>query len=365
MPADGRTVSVLFDGRRLTTARELRGLMKVQLARSVHVTPAAIGQFENGVTRPGQAMVGRLALALQVPAGFFVGDRVGHRVEEADAHFRTLRSVSKVQRLRELARIGLLAEFVDWLEGRVRLPDVSLAEQGDADAIEAVAASIRRHWALGDGPIVSMVRLLEASGVVVTRLTGETSAVDAYSAWIGSRPFVVLNDNKGDPYRSRFDAAHELGHLSLHRGVTGPSRTIEQEADRFASELLLPRTPMLQELPRRLDWPAWFVLKRRWNVSVAALLRRARDLGVLSHDTATRAWMQLGRYGWRTEEPSMGLEPERPEVLSRALGLVLESEPEAEHDLGARLRLGVGDLAMVTGIPTDQRPEVIIEPTDA
>ncbi|MEK2654790.1 ImmA/IrrE family metallo-endopeptidase [Pseudomonas aeruginosa] len=45
----------------------------------------------------------------------------------------------------------------------------------------------------------------------------ETSQVNAFSCWRrGVTPFVFLNTQKSAE-ASRFDAAHELGHLVLHR----------------------------------------------------------------------------------------------------------------------------------------------------
>lgn len=362
MPGDPLTARTLFDGERLTIARELRGLLKVDVAGLAGVTPAAIGQYENGTTRPSVAMVGKLAMALQVPYDFFVGDRNAYHVSEDEAHFRSLRSVSKRQRLQELARVGLLAEFTRMLEAKVRLPDVRLPPMRTpvvSEDLERAAEQLRSDWGLGTGPIAHVVRLLEGAGAVVVRLSPGTSGVDAFSCWVETRPYVVLNQDKGDPYRSRFDAAHELGHLLLHRREEPGTKRVESQANRFGSAFLMPRAAILRELPRRHDWPAWFALKGRWNVSVAALLHRAHDLGTITDDGYRRAMVQMTMNRWRSSEPSVGLQPETPELLSRAVTLIGSATSASIEELVQDLRLGMDDIEAITGVTLeDRRPRV-------
>ncbi|WP_439333717.1 ImmA/IrrE family metallo-endopeptidase [Staphylococcus warneri] len=71
--------------------------------------------------------------------------------------------------------------------------------------------------------------------------------VDAYSFWSNINiPFIILGSNKGVAVRRNFDIAHELGHLILHRNIqfdmlsNEEYKDLENEADIFASELLLP-----------------------------------------------------------------------------------------------------------------------------
>lgn len=362
MPGDPLIARTLFDGDRLTIARELRGHLKVDLAGLTGVTPAAIGQYENGTTRPSVAMVAKLAIALRVPYEFFIRDRAAQRVTEDEAHFRSLRSVSKRQRLRELARLGVLAEFVRILETKVWLPEVRLPGIEAplvSEDIERAADQLRTDWSLGAGPISHAVRLLEGAGAIVVRLSPETAGVDAFSCWVETRPYVVLSQTKGDPYRSRFDAAHELGHLLMHRSEQPATKRVESQANRFASAFLMPRTAIVREFPRRLDWPAWFDLKRRWNVSVAALVHRAYDLGAMTDGLYQRAMVQMTMKGWRTAEPSAGLQSETPELLTRALSLITTETAGSIEQLVEDLRLGMDDVEAITGVVlTDRRPRV-------
>jgi Zn-dependent peptidase ImmA (M78 family)/DNA-binding XRE family transcriptional regulator len=338
-PAELETVRALFDGGRLTQARQLGGFLKADLAARVHLSPAAIGQYEAGVSRPTGPTIGRLALALGVPPGFFATDRPRFSVSEDDVHFRSLRSTSKRDRAKARAQVELLAQVVQTLERKVRLPTVDLPPIArDSSPIDA-ARSVREEWLLGDGPLGNMVGLLERRGVIVARLSAATDELDAFSCWIGERPFVVIVANKEAADRARFDAAHELGHLLLHHDAQPGDPELERAAHAFAAELLAPSASILAMLPRRVDWRALAELKLRWGVSMAMLLRRMRDLGRISDASYRRGMIEMGRLHWRKNEP-VGLgQPEQPELLARAVNLLAQERNYGIQELASDLAL--------------------------
>lgn len=340
MSTNIETARLLFDGARLAQARTYRGLLKGELATDVGVSPAAIGQFESGASRPSGATLARLAMALSVPVAFFAADRPRFELREDDAHFRSLRSTSKRDRSQARTQVEFLAETVALIEQRVRLPEPSIpAMPVDTDPEEA-AREVRRMWGLGEGPISNVVGLLERKGVIVARLPAATDEVDAFSCWIGRRPFVILASNKGAADRSRFDAAHELGHILLHADARPGDPGVEREANRFAAEFLTPASAIARELPRRIDWRALSALKIRWRVAISMLLMRARDLNVISDAAYRRAMVEMSRRGWRKTEPVPLGEPERPEVLGLAMGLLESRKALSGEDVKAALRLG-------------------------
>lgn len=366
MPAD--TVSlgyVLFSGDRLTQARELRGLQKKDLAHQVQLTPAAIGQYERGVTRPRPAVVGRLALALRVPTAFFAGDRPLFMATESQTHFRSLRSTLKRHRAIALARIELVAEVTTALERYVRLPVVAIESRADlpSEQPEAQALALREAWDLGLGPIAHTVRLAENHGAVVVRLWSETRQVDAFSGWLGERPYIVLSDNKGDYARSRFDLAHELGHLLQHHDARPGDATLEREADRFAAAFLMPPQTIVRELPRGLDWRAYLALKARWGVSIASLIRQARNQSVLSEASYKRAMVYMAKMGWRSHEPGPPQVVERPTMLAKASELVRSHRDPELAVLAADVRLSREDLLELLALKgSDERLVVSVKP---
>lgn len=345
MSTDLETARLLFDGQRLAQARQFRGLLKGEVATEVGVTPAAIGQFESEVARPSAVTVSKLALALGVPVAFFTKGRPAFVLREEDAHFRSLRSTSKRDRSQARSQVERLAEVVAALEHRVNLPAVALPDIPMAMPPEEAARQVRSAWGLGDGPIADMVGILERKGVIVARLPAATDEVDAFSCWIGSRPFVILASNKGAADRSRFDAAHELAHVVLHADARPGDPGVEREANHFAAEFLVPAASILLELPRRVDWRALLALKIRWRVAISMLLLRARDLGVISDAAYRRAMMEMNRRGWRKNEPAPLGDPEQPELLGRAMALLGSRRHFTLDDLSAELALGPEGLA--------------------
>jgi Zn-dependent peptidase ImmA (M78 family)/DNA-binding XRE family transcriptional regulator len=310
----------LFDGRRLEHARELKGLLKSELAEALGLSPAAIGQFESGASRPNTGTIIQLASALEVMPEFFVAGRPQIDLAETSVHFRSLRSTAKRERTQARAQVRLLAELVEVLSHKVRLPAVNLPSYPLDTDPEAAANDIRRLWGLGDKPVSDVVRLLETHGIVVVRLEAASEDLDAFSCWVTSdRPFVILTSNKDAADRSRFDAAHELYHLLAHKAAVPGDRQLELDAHRFAAALLMPAAPIRSELPRRLAWTQIAELKLRWGVSMAALVHRAHELGMLTDMSYRRAMMDMTRRKWRKTEPISLGDPERPMLLTKAM----------------------------------------------
>ena len=340
-----------FRPERLVLAREARGLQKKELAERIDLTPSAVSQIELGKIRPAPETLLRLALALRVPPGFFSGPPpVGIAAE--DCHFRRLRSATQTEQRRVRASGALILEVVQELEQLAELPPesiTSLATHAETAAdVEHLAERVRETWGLGLGPISDMVALLEHHGVLPIEVEGHSERLDAFSVWAGGRPVVFLSTQKESASRRRFDAAHELGHLLMHVDVSPGDPALEKEADAFASAFLLPRSTFGAECPRRLSWPHLRELKRRWKVSLAAMVRRAYDLGIYSEATYRRGYMQLNQRGWRESEPE---EPalERPRMLQEVIAL-LEGAGHPRSQIAERVHLHVPDLERLLGL---------------
>src|SRR5690606_31586157 len=157
----------------------------------------------------------RLAIALGVPVEFFQAGR--SPVSLDGAHFRSLRSTSQIERDQALAYGRIATDVVAVLETLVDFPEVDLPEYPvPPDEIAGngpVEAARLARKALLDvsGPVPHVVRLLESHGVLVLVLPEAAERVDAFSVGVHPRPMVFFNPAKGDYWRNRFDAAHELG----------------------------------------------------------------------------------------------------------------------------------------------------------
>lgn len=321
----------LFTGQRLTLARHLAGMRKNELAEHIAKTPTAIASYEVGRSRPSPATVALLCVALSVEPGFFLATPGTERSKPAslEPHYRSLRTTSQIVRNQATAYAWLVHDVAAVFERHVEMPEVDVpAPTGsDNDPSRAVASAkeVRDDWGLGAEPIHHVLRLAENHGVMCVFSPFAIASVDAYSFESGIRPIIILNPLKGDYYRQRWDLAHELGHLVLHRDAEPGSNSVEAEANRFAAEFLLPRQSVLEQLPQRPVWPRLQALKEHWGVSIAALLYRARELGVYSDVTYRNAMQKMSQSGWRRQEPGPHPSIEQPSLLPGALKLLEDS----------------------------------------
>jgi Zn-dependent peptidase ImmA (M78 family)/DNA-binding XRE family transcriptional regulator len=307
-------------GPTLRVARSFAGLTRAELGERVGVTATAVGQLEAGARKPTPGTVESLGAALGFSARF-LGLPLADEVRDEECHLRRRAALSLAVKGRALAHATLFAGLLAHLDATVRRPVEALPEPGEPGepaAIEAAAADCRRLWGLeADLPIPNLTRVLERAGVVVTRLPEGLTGVGAFSR-VGRRLLIVLDDEPSAS-RARLDLAHQAGHVVLHRGVDAGDVALDEEAERFAGALLLPRAGVLDELPRGpWDWEAWLRLKQRWKVSLAALVRRAFDLRVIDVAAYQRAFQQMAARGWTASEPHE-IDDEAPEVVPLAL----------------------------------------------
>jgi Zn-dependent peptidase ImmA (M78 family) len=315
-PAKG--LAKRFTGARLRLARHLRALTQTDLAAIVGVSHQFIGYLEAGAKEPSDVLVRAVGAALGFDVEFFYLPAPDESTDE-ECYFRRRHSTPVAVRNQVLAHTTLFGELLGYLELRLQLPESSLPtiRVANRDQIEHAAERCRMLWALGrDVPIKNVTRVLENAGVAVTRFEGLSEKVDAFSR-IGQPSVIVLNDKA--PSRSRWDLAHECGHLVMHGGMSPETVEAEQEAHYFAGALLMPRAGFVREFPRtrRIDWERLFRLKRRWRVSLAALVRRAFDLDLIDALRYRQAYKYMSMRGWLRDEPDE-VEPEPPELIDVA-----------------------------------------------
>lgn len=324
---------------RLRVARKRRGLNKARLAEAVGLDLRAVTALERGDREPRPETLGRIARALDFPPAFFTGPDL-HEPTAVTASFRSLSRMSAAVREGALAAGAIAFLLNDWIEARFDLPTPDLLDLGREEP-EAAAITLRRHWGLGEAPVRNMVHLLEARGVRVFSLAESSADVDAFSLWREGTPFTFLNTLKSAEH-GRFDAAHELGHLVLHRHGGPQGREAEGEANRFAAAFLMPRGGVLAEAPRLVTPDALVRLKHRWTVSAAALNHRLHALGLVDDGRYRSLCIEIAARGWRTVEP----EPARRETsqLLAKVFAALRDEGVGKAEVARRLHLDEREL---------------------
>lgn len=300
---------------------------------------------------PPDENIVRLSRALTFPVDFFFGPDIDELSDET-ASFRSLSAMTAKERDAALAAGSLAYLFSDWIEQRFDLPKQYLMNLG-LEEPEGAARSLRQKWLLGEQPIKNMLHLLEAKGVRVFSLSENTKTVDAFSAWREDRPYVFLNLKK-TPEHSRFDAAHELGHLVLHKHGGPQGRSAEEEADRFAASFLMPSSDIMAILPRVTALNQIIQAKKRWGVSVAALNYRLHKLGITSDWQYRTFCIQLTERGFREKEP-YGIKYEQSLVWQKVF-TELWKEKLTKKDVAKALNLPYAEVSnLLFGL--DGQPE--------
>lgn len=357
-------VAPLVNPQRLRLARETHGwtqrVLSTELDGLGHpLTSAAISQLETGATRPSPRTLAAIADATGFPVDYFVRRQTD---TEAAGFFRSLRSTPARERSRALARAHLLHDFGVALEHYIDLPDRDIPRwpivNPTSEDIEHVAMRVRRSWGLGAGPIDEVLVEIERHGAIAARVILERSDVDAFSAWFPDRPVVVLGKDKASYVRSRFDAAHELGHLVLHGPEQAGTKEAERQAHDFAASFLMPAASIADRLPASANWGQLMELKATWGVSMGALLYRSKKLGLMGDARYTSAMKYMSAKGWRKEEPGdRASTPEQPRLISSALRLLRREGIELD-DIAAQGALPVPLVREIIDGVTESRRRV-------
>lgn len=310
-----------FTAERLVLARQLRGCTKVDLAKSTDVSVASVTYWEQGKKVPDPERIRRLAQVLDVPMEFFEAPAI-ELPASIDVSFRSLRALSQRDRDRARAAASISSAISIWMEQKFELPPPNVPDLADAPPAIA-AAQLRTHLKLGHDPLPSMIDLLESMGVRCFSLGLEIAKADALSAWVDDVPVVLFNTIKSAE-RGRNDAAHELGHLVLHRHYPAAGEVAETQAIAFAAEFLVPSEMVLRFTPRPLTLNALIDMKRKWGVSAGFMLKRICDNGLLTDWAARALWRQLATSGYRSGEPD-GIQRESSQVLEQVVSHLFQT----------------------------------------
>lgn len=315
MSSDGESVAAPSA---LHLARLVRGMTQAELADRAGLSQAYLSKAEKGDVELDGDRLRAVADALGYPIDFFTQVVAETPAPTACAFPRKRNSVPTSVEKRVRALLDITRRQVEPLLD-ADAPAVTLTRRAaeDEDWISPVemAQTLREDAGVPSGPIVNLTALLEGLGVVVVVRDLGHRRIDALGQWPdGQRPLMLVNST-APADRRRFTLAHELGHSVLH---TGPRPAQEAEADQFAAEMLLPAADGLGLFDSQLDLARLAELKGEWGMSMAALARRAWDLGRISDYRYRQLNIELSSAGYRTREP-VALAAEAPTLLGRCL----------------------------------------------
>ncbi len=349
-----------FTPMRLTQAREARGLSLTVLAELCDISRQSISNYENGKQSPTYSILERIAGKLNLPIEFFL--RPYQSRDNDRIFFRALSAATKQARTRAKRRlewfeeiIDYLKKFIDFLPANIPNYDIGRTPNNlNNNDIERIAQNCRREWGLGDGPIPNVVRLLENQGTIITLLRLDTNSMDSLSIWYLNNPIIIIGNDKCSAVRLRFDCAHELGHLVLHRSIDKIGRyfkEVEDQASRFASAFLLPA----ESFTKDFSYPtlnSFLSIKKKWKVSIKCMIKRSHDLNIIDDYEAKRLYMNYNQRRWTKEEPfDNEIQFEPPYFNRRCVELIIKEKIQSREGLIGHFALPISDIEEILVLP--------------
>ncbi len=305
-------------GERVRHARELTGKTQTALAAAIQVSQSAITQIESNAIQPSDSVLAGIARETGFPVSFF--SRPPHRdFSYGSLLFRSHKTGTMRDEKRAIRLGSTIDELFVTFTKRLTPPLVRLTRlDRNERSIEDAARLVRSTLGIPLGkPIDKLISPIERAGVVVYFTPVELEKQQAFSLWAGpdmDRPVIaVVKGQPGD--RVRWSVAHELGHLVLHPApIAGVD--IEKEAHAFAASFLMPAETFAEEVSAPVTLTTLTNLKKRWKVSMQAIVMRCRGLALISERQARYLFQQISARGWRKKEP-VDIPVERPRALSQ------------------------------------------------
>lgn len=331
---------------RIKQLRLARGLTLDGLAERMGgvVTKQALSKYERETSQPSLSVLTKLAEALGVKTAYLYNEPAV-KVE--------LLAYRKHATLLKRDRESIESFVSQGVEERIRLQELSgepvnlnlpykkinIRTLEDA---EGAAESLRNSWKLGQAPIANVVGLLEDQFIHVFEIDFPDNKFDGISAVAYDeeeqlKAAAVVSRKRLPGERQRLNLAHEVGHL-----VMNVSENIDEEkaAFRFAGAFLAPANLLIREVGAHrssIQFKELLILKKRFGISMQALLFRLRDLGIINEATFKWSCIQINRLGWKKQEPEE-LRSEEPQWMKqnvlRAVSEGLMTRDEAKRLTG-------------------------------
>lgn len=366
-------------GKRIRQLRQARGLSLdglVGLMGGV-VSKQALSKYEHDRAQPRPTVLVALAQALGVKAADVIREPA---MQFEPVAYRTLASTPKKERERIESLVSLELERRLGLQNRLgRAPELKVRPRsipvGGFDDAERAAEHVRAEWGLGSDPIGGLTDALEEHGVHLIevksnrRFDGLAVLAHDTEGVVRSAAIATAPDASGE--RQRLTRAHELGHLvqSVEQGFDE-----EKAAHRFGAALLFPASAVYEEVGERRSHVSpneLFLLKRRWGMSVQAILYRLHGLSIINDSTYRRWCMDINASGWRSQEPgdspperSTWFEASALRAVSEGLVSMEEATPYVAAGVTQLARTALDRRAMMR-LPLSERRAILKQQAEA
>lgn len=334
---------------RIRQARLSRCLSIAELSELLGVSKQAVSQYELGKSIPSMPTLVQMSRYLKYPMDFFVKPLPENFTSSSPIFFRSKKTTPSKAKNAAKEKIEIFREIDDYFRNFVDFPKVNFPkidyvesiEPLENDLIETYAMKLREHWNLGKGPIDNLMYVVQKNGVMVSKMFLGQRKIDAFSVWYNRVPYVFLSSDKRTNVRTRFDIAHELGHLLMHSdNYTEEDLNkkiiydkLENEADRFAGAFLMPEVTFSKDVySSSIDH--FVELKKKWKTSIGSMIYRCESLGLLTDNQIKYLKDQMTtRVYWRREPLDNTMPVEQPFAHKQAVNLLLENNVLTPYDI--------------------------------
>lgn len=325
-------------------AREARGMNQHELADQIKMSATNLSKIERGDIGISADTLEAISETTSFPKQFFL--QSGEIIPES-LGFRKRKVVAQKLIAPVNAYANIMKRHVEFLKGGLGIdaPELPAFRVSGSQTPADVAVKLRKLWRLPNGPIENLTAVLEAQGIAIMKLDFGTERIDSRSISAADHhPIICINRALlGD--RLRYTLAYELGQIIMHRFADLPlDADISHEANAFASEFLMPKTDILKDFPLGITVPLLASLKKKWKVSMIALLYRADDLGLVTPNQKRYLLQQFNQLQIRRREPlELDIPVEQPTLIRRWIADYRTKTGLGTVDLSALLCLNVDE----------------------
>jgi Zn-dependent peptidase ImmA (M78 family)/transcriptional regulator with XRE-family HTH domain len=347
-------VTAQFNNRLLLLARQFRQASQADVAKEAGLNQGHYSRIENGLTadQPSPENVERIASVLGFPVEFFYqDDGLAGLPLSVHAFNRKNASVSEKSIKQIHAELNIrLMHLRRYLYAIDLAPDLPrpFIDVDEGGGPREIARTMRRAWSVVDGPIPNLTDLCERAGIVVVWCDFD-APVDGVTMSVRDLPSCIFLNSRAPADRMRFSLAHELGHVIMHRV---PTDDMEDEANAFAAELLVPEKAFRRSLIGQKITLEWLARQKAyWRVSMAFLVFQAGVSNLITRHQSEYLWMKFSALGWKTSEPEETSFPaERPTVFPGIVRFHAENLNYGVDELRNLLNAGGADIRRLYGV---------------
>ena len=288
----------------ITVARESRGFSQLELAEKLSLSPSNLSRMEQDFIEVGENHLKAITTILNYPEEFFYQE--GETLPPALA-LRKRNVVAQKIMLPIEAQVNIYRLNVEKLLKAIGQPEINLPVL-DIEKLGSpaeAARKLRKLWKIEKGEINNLTKVLEDNGLFLINFDFDTERVDGMSILADGKFPIVFSNKRSLGDRQRFTLAYELGHLVMHL-YTNPSftRDISHEANEFAAEFLMPEKDIKGDFKDGVTLNILADLKRKWKLSMQALLYRANDIAIITDNQKRYLINQFNSMNIRRREPA-------------------------------------------------------------